>query len=124
MADDLRARIEAALEPHTHNGCLVDVAMADVVDVAMTAIRLPRTGHELYCDGGHVQSVTCAQVATWRRDAARDPWRCWHNPGEGQLGHWFQGQDTCRYDGCGQKLSELKTVTPGVHHDRDPEDAP
>lgn len=41
MPDDLRARLEAALEPHAHNGCLVDAELGDVMDAVMAALQPP-----------------------------------------------------------------------------------
>lgn len=39
MAERLRARLEAALEPHTHNGHLVDAELGDVVEAVMPIIE-------------------------------------------------------------------------------------
>lgn len=41
MTDDLRTRLEVALEPHTHNNRLVDVAVVDVVDAVLKALQPP-----------------------------------------------------------------------------------
>lgn len=41
MPDGLRARIAAALEPHTHNGHLVDAELGDVLGAVMVAWNPP-----------------------------------------------------------------------------------
>lgn len=42
MADDLRARLQAALEPFTHNGVTVDAELGDVL-AAVEAVVAPPT---------------------------------------------------------------------------------
>lgn len=41
MPDNLRARLEAALEPHVYGGRLVDAELGDVVDAVMAALQPP-----------------------------------------------------------------------------------
>lgn len=40
--DDLRARLAAALEPHTHNGHLVDAEVGNVVEAVLKVLEPPR----------------------------------------------------------------------------------
>lgn len=138
MSDDLRARLAAVLSDtpasflpagaespcgvHAlgeglpghdyHGGCALCRGEIDtLVDAIMSVVRPSREGHQPYCEGGHGDVVTCVQVATWRRDSARDPWRCWHNPYPGGWSrHSFGDGDVCRFEGCGQRLSELKAA--------------
>lgn len=65
--------------------------------------------HASYCEGYHLDSVSCREATDIRKEEARNPWNCW---AEGSSGyHRFDGDRTpnmaCQY-GCGRTWGELE----------------
>lgn len=68
----------------------------------------PYVDHDPGCEGGHVASVSCAEVARWRADARADPAYCQY----GRNGyHSFDGDGDdarCVYGECARTLAEIR----------------
>src|SRR6476659_297944 len=99
------AALMAETEAEGDDGFDMDAVVAqNLADHATVYDPAPEPAPHLpYCEGGHGVVVSCAQVAAWRRDSARDLWRCWHNPSSGGRSlHSFGDGDVCCHEGCGQ----------------------
>lgn len=66
--------------------------------------------HDPDCTGGHVEAISCAEVAALRAKAAANPWYC---PGVTNSGyHRFSANpapdEECRHYGCFRTWGELQ----------------
>jgi hypothetical protein len=65
--------------------------------------------HEPYCTGGHLESISCADVAKLRAEVAANPWYC---KGATRSGYHLFGPEEnpeaqCQYEGCNTTWGEL-----------------
>lgn len=64
--------------------------------------------HDQDCAGGHLESISCAEVAKLRTEAAANPWYCHGATTSGY--HRFDSEDPsaqCEYEGCERTWGEL-----------------
>lgn len=71
--------------------------------------------HELFCDGGHDNTISCAEMARLRTEFEANPWYCKGATRSGY--HLFSRPKDlpldaqCEYEGCDRTWGELKQAT-------------
>lgn len=120
MTDDLRTRLEAALELHTHNGRLVDAELGDVVEAALEVFE-ERLWYAHNFDQGRCRRCEVRTEAAWNVNRKSRPHRMHcelytgpveHKPIYAINGSPLYGSNvTCS---CGQHLDSMDSQCPNA----------